>query len=53
MSKGSKSFQSYYNAIPKDYVKNVMQNGVGRYVCQLKRITFRFCKEHGGSRHAR
>ncbi|XP_005090362.1 39S ribosomal protein L43, mitochondrial [Aplysia californica] len=41
------------NAIPRDFVKNVLQNGVGRYVCQLKRITFRFCKSHGGSRHMR
>ncbi|XP_059155388.1 large ribosomal subunit protein mL43-like [Physella acuta] len=40
-------------AVPKDFVKNVMQNGVGRYICQLQRITFRFCKSHGGSRHMR
>uniref|UniRef100_A0A0B6ZWB6 Large ribosomal subunit protein mL43 n=1 Tax=Arion vulgaris TaxID=1028688 RepID=A0A0B6ZWB6_9EUPU len=41
------------NAIPKDFLKNVMQNGVGRYVCQLQRITFRFCKSHGSSRFMR
>ncbi|BFY97744.1 hypothetical protein BsWGS_00784 [Bradybaena similaris] len=41
------------NAIPRDFVKNVMNNGVGRYVCQLQRITFRFCKSHGGSRFMR
>ncbi|CAL1533690.1 unnamed protein product [Lymnaea stagnalis] len=39
--------------IPEDFLKNVLQNGVGRYVCQLQRITFRFCKSHGGSRHMR
>merc|ERR1711936_443613 len=42
-----------HNAIPKDFLKNVMQNGVGRYVCQLKRITLRFCKESHGSRPMR
>ncbi|KAK3866932.1 hypothetical protein Pcinc_027562 [Petrolisthes cinctipes] len=26
-----------------------LQNGVGRYVQQLQRITFKFCKTHGGS----
>jgi large subunit ribosomal protein L43 len=30
-----------------------MQNGIGRYVCQLQRITFRFCKSHGSSRYMR
>ncbi|GFN75368.1 39S ribosomal protein l43, mitochondrial-like [Plakobranchus ocellatus] len=41
------------NAIPRDFLKNVLQNGMGRYVCQLQRITFRFCKSHPGSRHMR
>ncbi|XP_043600665.1 39S ribosomal protein L43, mitochondrial [Bombus pyrosoma] len=27
--------------------------GVGRYVCQLQRITIKFCKSHGGSRGMR
>ncbi|XP_064603450.1 large ribosomal subunit protein mL43-like [Liolophura sinensis] len=38
---------------PSGFVKNVAQNGVGRYVCQLQRLTFRFCKSHGGSRGVR
>ncbi|CAG5125976.1 unnamed protein product [Candidula unifasciata] len=41
------------NAIPRDFLKNVLNNGVGRYVCQLQRITFRFCKSHGSSRFMR
>ncbi|KAK0044547.1 39S ribosomal protein L43 mitochondrial [Biomphalaria pfeifferi] len=41
------------NLIPQDFLKNVLQNGVGRYVCQLQRITLRFCKSHGASRHMR
>uniref|UniRef100_A0A6M2DMX8 Large ribosomal subunit protein mL43 n=1 Tax=Xenopsylla cheopis TaxID=163159 RepID=A0A6M2DMX8_XENCH len=30
-----------------------LQNGVGRYVCQLQRITLKFCKSHGNSRGVR
>jgi large subunit ribosomal protein L43 len=26
-----------------------LQNGLGRYVCQLQRVTIKFCKEHGAS----
>ena len=32
----------YY--LPHNRVKSVLNNGIGRYVCQLQRITFRFCK---------
>ena len=41
------------NTIPWRYVKNVMQNGVGRHVCQLQRLTISFCKEHNSSRGTR
>ncbi|XP_055937824.1 39S ribosomal protein L43, mitochondrial-like [Argiope bruennichi] len=34
---------------PSTYVKSVLQNGIGRYVNQLQRITLRFSKTHGGS----
>ncbi|XP_059140075.1 large ribosomal subunit protein mL43-like [Physella acuta] len=37
-------------AISKPLLKNVLHNGVRRCICQLKRITFRFCKSHGGSK---
>ncbi|XP_046358488.1 39S ribosomal protein L43, mitochondrial-like [Haliotis rufescens] len=40
-------------SIPSDFVKNVLQNGIGRYVCQLQRLTVSFCKSHGDSRGAR
>ncbi|XP_016946909.1 39S ribosomal protein L43, mitochondrial [Drosophila biarmipes] len=30
-----------------------LQNGVGRYVCQLQRITLKFCKNNGSSRGMR
>lgn len=39
--------------IPSGFVKSVLQNGVGRYVCQLQRLTLKFCKSHGGSRGMR
>merc|ERR1712002_272408 len=41
--------------IPKisGYLRAPLQNGVGRYVPQLQRITFKFCKSHGGSRGVR
>ncbi|KAK7498646.1 hypothetical protein BaRGS_00010023 [Batillaria attramentaria] len=40
-------------AIPFNFVKNVMQNGVGRYMCQLQRVTLTFCKSSGASRGMR
>ncbi|XP_023221726.1 39S ribosomal protein L43, mitochondrial-like [Centruroides sculpturatus] len=39
--------------IPSDFLRSVLQNGVGRYVCQLKRVTLKFCKSHGGSKGVR
>ncbi|KAG4065281.1 hypothetical protein HA402_012723 [Bradysia odoriphaga] len=30
-----------------------IQNGLGRYVCQLQRITLKFCKNHGASKGMR
>ncbi|XP_066947299.1 large ribosomal subunit protein mL43 [Macrobrachium rosenbergii] len=35
------------------FVKAPLQNGVGRYVQQLQRITLKFCKTHGNSRGMR
>lgn len=35
------------------FVKTTLHNGVGRYVCQLQRITLKFCKTHGSSRGIR
>ncbi|CAH0383243.1 unnamed protein product [Bemisia tabaci] len=35
------------------FVKAPFYNGFNRYVCQLKRITLKFCKEYGGSRGLR
>lgn len=34
---------------PSTFIKSVLHNGAGRYVCQLQRITFKFSKTHGGS----
>ncbi|XP_045129983.1 39S ribosomal protein L43, mitochondrial-like [Portunus trituberculatus] len=36
-----------------NFVRAPLQNGVGRYVQQLQRITFKFCKTHGGSKGMR
>ncbi|ELU09371.1 hypothetical protein CAPTEDRAFT_153190 [Capitella teleta] len=38
---------------PSSYLRNVLQNGVGRYVCQLQRVTLSFCKSTNPSRGAR
>lgn len=38
---------------PSTFLKSVLHNGIGRYLCQLQRITFRFSKSHGGSRGLR
>lgn len=41
---------SYSNLFMKSmFPKAPLRNGVGRYVCQLQRITLKFCKTHGGS----
>lgn len=41
----------YY--LPHNKVKSVLNNGVGRYVCQLQRLTFRFCKHTKPSKYVR
>lgn len=38
---------------PRGFPKAPLQNGIGRYICQLKRITLRFCKSSGSSRGMR
>ena len=38
---------------PSEFLSANLANGVGRYVCQLQRITFKFCKEHPSSRGIR
>ena len=35
------------------FVKAPIQNGIGRYVGQLQRITVKFCKEHSDSKGVR
>ncbi|KAL0808383.1 hypothetical protein ABMA28_012865 [Loxostege sticticalis] len=35
------------------FVRAPLQNGVGRYVCQLQRIVLKFCKTHGSCRGLR
>lgn len=30
-----------------------LANGLGRYVCQLQRVTLKFCKNNGGSKGMR
>ncbi|XP_072229348.1 large ribosomal subunit protein mL43 [Leuresthes tenuis] len=34
---------------PSRFLKSVLQNGVGRYVCQLKRVSIIFSKKEQGS----
>ncbi|CAI9732831.1 Hypothetical predicted protein [Octopus vulgaris] len=34
---------------PSTFLKNILQNGIGRHICQLQRITLCFCKSHTGS----
>ena len=35
------------------HIKTPLQNGLGRFIPQLQRITFKFCKSRGGSRGVR
>ncbi|XP_012255942.1 39S ribosomal protein L43, mitochondrial [Athalia rosae] len=35
------------------FPRAALNNGIGRYVCQLQRITIKFCKHHGDSRGVR
>nr|BAH72256.1 ACYPI004785 [Acyrthosiphon pisum] len=38
---------------PRGFPRVPLQNGIGRYICQLKRVTLRFCKSSGSSRGIR
>lgn len=38
---------------PKGFPSVPLQNGIGRYICQMKRVTLRFCKSSGSSRGIR
>jgi len=40
-------------ALPTGYIRNAYYNGIGRHVCQLQRITFKFCKSGVSSRGVR
>ncbi|ESO89811.1 hypothetical protein LOTGIDRAFT_150592 [Lottia gigantea] len=40
-------------SIPSNFLKNVLNNGIGRYVCQMKRVTFKFCKQRNDSQGTR
>ena len=42
-----------HKVIPSGFVKSVLHSGVGRYVCQMQRITLKFCKSHADSRGMR
>ncbi|VDM25459.1 unnamed protein product [Hydatigera taeniaeformis] len=37
------------NVLPRAVLKVPLSLGIGRYVCQLKRITFKFCKSRSDS----
>ncbi len=37
------------NILPRSALKVPLSLGLGRYVCQLKRLTFKFCKSRGDS----
>nr|CAG4646646.1 EOG090X0FS9 [Macrothrix elegans] len=39
--------------LPSGFLRTPLQNGLGRYIPQLQRITLKFCKSHGGSRGVR
>lgn len=35
------------------FIRAPLQNGVGRYIGQLQRLTIKFCKNHGSSKGVR
>lgn len=35
------------------FIKTPLQNGLGRHINQLMRVTLKFCKNHGGSKGMR
>lgn len=41
------------HTLASGFVRSALQNGVGRYVCQLQRLTIKFCKSFGASRGVR
>ncbi|RNA22668.1 DNA polymerase alpha subunit B [Brachionus plicatilis] len=45
--------RSTSNSQPSEFISTNLENGLGRYVCQLQRVTFKFCKENPGSRGIR
>ena len=52
----SLSFQSIRwssRSQPSEFISTNLENGLGRYVCQLQRVTFKFCKESPASRGIR
>ncbi|CAF1033924.1 unnamed protein product [Didymodactylos carnosus] len=40
-----RQWHNFEEITPAKYVKSNLQNGLGRYVCQLQRLTIKFCKE--------
>ena len=42
-----------HRSLPSTFVKTVLHNGVGRYVCQMSRVTLKFCKSQADSRGMR
>ncbi|PSN47619.1 hypothetical protein C0J52_04577 [Blattella germanica] len=39
--------------LPSGFPRAPLQNGIGRFVCQLQRLTIKFCKNNGSSRGVR
>ena len=55
-AKASQALQSIRytsSSQPAEFINANLANGVGRYVCQLQRVTFKFCKETPSSRGIR
>jgi len=46
-------FRMSFNHTPRSWLRGVLQHGVGRYVCQLQRVTLEFCKSDASSRGMR
>jgi len=42
-----------HRSLPSAFVKTVLHNGVGRHVCQMSRVTLKFCKSKADSRGMR
>ncbi|XP_073397541.1 large ribosomal subunit protein mL43 isoform X1 [Dendrobates tinctorius] len=50
---GQRQLKMTARGSPSRFLQSVLQNGVGRYVCQLKRLTLVFSKDAQPSRGAR